>query len=69
MLGMMSIRINDKLIEGEISAYENQEGELVTRPEYRTDILNQLLFSGVTVGGEVGASNRITFLLYSTLHS
>ncbi|MFT5736490.1 MAG: hypothetical protein ACI9SG_000831 [Maribacter sp.] len=43
---------NDELIEGEISTYEKQEGKLVTRPEYRTDILNQLLFSGVTVGGK-----------------
>ena len=42
---------NDELIEGEIVSYENQEGQMITGPEYRTDILNQLLFSGVVVNG------------------
>jgi len=42
---------NDELIEGEMITYENEEGETVTEPEYRTDILNQLLFTGAIVGG------------------
>lgn len=42
---------NDELIEGEMVTYENQEGQMVTEQEFRTDILNQLLFSGVAVNG------------------
>lgn len=42
---------NDELIEGEVVTYENEEGQIVTGSDYRTDILNQLLFSGVAVNG------------------
>lgn len=44
---------NDELIEGDIITYENQEGEFITEPQLLTDILNQLLFTGVAINGKL----------------
>ena len=53
---------SNEIIDLGPKTFENEEGEMVTENEYRSDVLNQLLFSGSPYAGKL--SHTITLPSY-----